>query len=46
MVGTEAHMDANMLMKLLKKRGSKGGLFAFPAQSNITGVQHSLGVVK
>ena len=43
----ELRLDAVLLKRLLKQRPmfakSARGLFAFPAQSNLTGVQHSLG---
>ncbi len=38
----EERIDAAALMAALPRGGTAGGLFAFPAQSNFTGVQHDL----
>ena len=37
--------DEARLNGLLRQRGSGGGLFAFPAQSNVSGVRHPLSLV-
>jgi selenocysteine lyase/cysteine desulfurase len=38
----ELRIDADSLNRCLASPGREGGLFAYPAQSNFTGVQHSL----
>jgi len=44
---TELRMDESVLLSLLEQvRGDDHRLFAYPAQSNFTGVQHSLAWIK
>ena len=42
----EERIDAGALSAALPLEGRRGGLFAFPAQSNFTGVQHDLAWIK